>query len=377
MRDERKVVVVVPCHDEELWDGFRNAWVSRFQSLGWDYDVVWDKESGWQRIENDLGDDAWIIPRRTSAIRSYGYYVAYRNGAETILTLDSDTRPEDDISEHLELLGDFPHIAWKLTGTNRTRGLPYGGINVKRRVGISHGMWTGVPDYDAVIQLSGLFDAIDFDYNHIEPFETDYFPMCGMNLAFTREVAPLMYFGLQGPEYPYDRFDDIWCCHIAQKICRHLGIGYRSGRPVVRHDRASNVMVNLAKEGLGMLVWEQFWRFIDGIQLTGGTPIRCFREVANEISDFVVFPDDYRFRLAHAMQTWVDLFEREDENGMGVRGDHGVTVASDPVDGVQSQGRGEEADNRFEGESGGGSLLGRADIARICPTSGDNDSPSE
>lgn len=37
------------------------------------------------------------------------------------------------------------------------------------------------------------------------------FPMCGMNLAFNRElIGPAMYFGLMGEGYPIGRYDDMW-----------------------------------------------------------------------------------------------------------------------------------------------------------------------
>ena len=37
------------------------------------------------------------------------------------------------------------------------------------------------------------------------------YPMCGMNLAFNRElIGPAMYFGLMGEGQPLGRYDDMW-----------------------------------------------------------------------------------------------------------------------------------------------------------------------
>lgn len=37
------------------------------------------------------------------------------------------------------------------------------------------------------------------------------FPMCGMNLAFNRElIGPAMYFALMGDGQPIGRYDDMW-----------------------------------------------------------------------------------------------------------------------------------------------------------------------
>jgi reversibly glycosylated polypeptide/UDP-arabinopyranose mutase len=44
------------------------------------------------------------------------------------------------------------------------------------------------------------------------------FPMCGMNLAFDRDlIGPAMYFGLMGDGQPIGRYDDMWagwCCKV-------------------------------------------------------------------------------------------------------------------------------------------------------------------
>ena len=43
----------------------------------------------------ELGADEWIIPRRTSACRSFGFLKALEGGADIIWTLDDDCYPED------------------------------------------------------------------------------------------------------------------------------------------------------------------------------------------------------------------------------------------------------------------------------------------
>ena len=43
--------------------------------------------------------------------------------------------------------------------------------------------------------------------------------MCGMNLAFNRElIGPAMYFGLMGEGYPIGRYDDMWAGWCV-KVC--------------------------------------------------------------------------------------------------------------------------------------------------------------
>jgi len=49
------------------------------------------------------------------------------------------------------------------------------------------------------------------------------FPMCGMNLAFDRDlIGPAMYFGLMGDGQPIGRYDDMWagwCCKVPN-LCK-------------------------------------------------------------------------------------------------------------------------------------------------------------
>lgn len=49
------------------------------------------------------------------------------------------------------------------------------------------------------------------------------FPMCGMNLAFDRDlIGPAMYFGLMGDGQPIGRYDDMWagwCTKVSFCFC--------------------------------------------------------------------------------------------------------------------------------------------------------------
>ncbi len=129
--------------------------------------------------------------------------------------------------------------------------------------------------------------------------------MCGMNVAFRPLVAPLMYFLLMGKDWPYDRFDDIWCGLFMKKVCDHLGYLVNSGYPTVRHSRASDVWVNLEKERPGMLVNETLWEAVDAVTLSKSDPIDCYLELAEQLP----MTGDYWDKLKEAMQIWAELFK--------------------------------------------------------------------
>src|SRR5690606_30063118 len=47
----------------------------------------------YQDISHDLGQNSWIISRKDSGIRTFGYLKAYQLGADYIFTLDDDCFP--------------------------------------------------------------------------------------------------------------------------------------------------------------------------------------------------------------------------------------------------------------------------------------------
>ena len=136
------------------------------------------------------------------------------------------------------------------------------------------------------------------------------FPMSSMNLAFAREVTPLMYFPLMGKDpygnpWGFDRFDDIWAGIFAKKILDHLGLSVANGSPFVEHRKASDVHKNLVKERRGIVINETLWRSALAVSLTKKTPVSCYLELAQAIT----FPKTAYFqKLREAMVLWASLF---------------------------------------------------------------------
>ena len=231
------VAVVVPTIREDCIRRFLTEWSGDL--AGAEVIVVEDnpersfaitgaRHVSWRDIGADLGGDAGIIPRRSSACRSYGTLLAVRAGASLIWHLDDDCYPEPGMRGGYlpaveECLAASVASADVMNGWWNTispagvypRGYPYRIRGRERPVMIHHGLWSGVPDLDGLTQMArpdlrlGPAHLVD-----VVP-EGALFPMCGMNLAFRRDAAPLMYMLLMGQDpaggrYPYDRFDDMW-----------------------------------------------------------------------------------------------------------------------------------------------------------------------
>ena len=294
----------------------------------------------WEHIKEYLGDNEWIIPRRSDTVRSFAYYMAWKRGYKHILTLDDDCYPptkEDGLNYngrgfldgHLQAL--TRRSRWFNTlNSVKPRGIPF--YNVGKSEGVlNHGLWTNVLDYDAPYQLANPVPE-QFSFDNVVVPAGFYFPMCGMNVMWRSDITVLMYHLLMGKRktmlpdvqgvdqdglvrLPFDRFGDIWCGILMKKVCDHLRFSVSTGMPYIRHERASNPFTNLKKEANGIEVNEDFWAFIDKIELTTWDAVGCYRKIGEAMERFTQeFPKykehtEYFVLLGKAMVQWADLFK--------------------------------------------------------------------
>lgn len=306
----------------------------------------------WEDIEAELGDQSWIIPRRSDTVRSFAYLKVWKLGYKYVLTLDDDCYPptnEDGlvyesgatfVSEHLKNLTQ--RSRWFNTlNSVKPRGIPFYNLGNNANTVVNHGLWTNVIDYDAPYQLANpIKEKFSFD-NAVVP-NGWYFPMCGMNVMWKREATVLMYHMLMGKQVisqlvgvdkddanaalrplPFDRFGDIWCGIVMKKICDLVGLHVSTGMPYIRHERASNPFTNLKKEANGIEVNEKFWEYIDRFNLPSdiatkhGTEPRyekdlvlAYYEMGLHVSNYSEFPEyaTYFRQLGLAMCYWSKLF---------------------------------------------------------------------
>jgi reversibly glycosylated polypeptide/UDP-arabinopyranose mutase len=275
-----------------------------------DYDLY-----NWNDINDDLGEDRWIISKRDSACRCYGFLKAE---SEYVFTIDDDVYPAkgpdnniiNAVQQHRENLNtpSHPYFFNTLYDQEFVRGYPF-----SRREGvptaISHGLWLNIPDFDAPTQMVKP-NHRNTDYIDIVQTVPDgtFYPMCGMNLAFNRElIGPAMYFGLMGEGYPWGRYDDMWAGWCSKAIIDHLGYGVKSGKPYSRHEKASHWKSNFKKEREGILWQEEIIPFFENLKFTDDqdTVIACYLELADMVEDNLVrLNEDYFTELAEAMRVW-------------------------------------------------------------------------
>jgi hypothetical protein len=278
----------------------------------------WVEHYCWEDIDTQLKDRAWIIPRRSDCVRSFGYYLASQTPCDFVVTLDDDCYPEASYTpSFLAMMKAALDRRWEddrwwntLEGTVLPRGYPYEIRTEALQTVVHHGLWSNVPDLDARTQLQLPEHRTPPAQNVQRVPHGRWFPMCGMNLAFRPSIIPALYFLLMGKDrsgspLPYDRFGDIWAGVFMKKIADHLGLVVSSGAPSIHHSRASNAQVNLQKETPGYPVNEVLWRKVEAIGLSADTAAGCYAQLA----DGLEMEGEYWSIVRSAMKTWATLFD--------------------------------------------------------------------
>ncbi|KAK1306402.1 UDP-arabinopyranose mutase 1 [Acorus calamus] len=226
-------------------------------------------------INRILGPKASCISYKDGACRSFGFLISKK---KYIFTIDDDASLRE--------------------------GAP---------TAVSHGLWLNIPDYAAPTQL---VKPRERNTRYVDAVMTvpkgALFPMCGMNLAFDRELIGLaMHHGLMGEGQPIGHYDDMWAGWCMKVICDHLGWGVKTGLPYIWHSKASNPFSNLTKEYKGILWQEDMIPFFQSLKLPKdcNTSQKCYIELSKLVRARLGKIDPYFIRLADAMVTWIEAWD--------------------------------------------------------------------
>lgn len=349
-------MVVVPTIREEQFNEFLKAWTPLFNDNVDTLYVVEDNPKrsfkmptkginfkiehfSWKEIDADLKKDSWVIPRRTDCIRSYGFYRAYKDSGysrhrELVLTLDDDVRPfANNIFESYEYVFNKKQNNAPFFNTmdvtfkdyvgdaleTYPRGYPFALRNTSK-VMLQYGPWMGVPDFDAITQLQN--PGTDFKVltsSAVVPKGVGV-TGCIMNCAFRMDIVPFMYQLLMGQDqkgnkHPYDRWGDIWSCHIAKSLLDATqGCVVYNQAAGVSHQRASSVEKNLAKEASGYVINETFWDEASNtayLAALASDNVESYAEFADALHTFTnVFGKEHTKKYTEAMKTWSKILKR-------------------------------------------------------------------
>lgn len=259
-----------------------------------------------------------LIPEKHRAEESFGLIYMWKNKYGYGFTMDDDTLPVpeyDFFGEHfrnLEFKGvmselksnkGFVNVLYKNFGTHKLypRGYPYACTGEKltgskakiETVGISQGLWTNIPDLDAVRilfdgdlngQSTTRLNPSDYGENFTAAFG-NYITVCSMNLAFRREILPAFYQYRMGTNpWKVDRFDDIWSGIVAKKFMDSKKYRIINGTPLCRHNKAPrSTFKDLLGEAAGLEANEVFYKVVDQADTSSNDDFEKVEAISKEM----------------------------------------------------------------------------------------------
>lgn len=315
---------------------------------GVDGAVVGQRERDEWFREQGIAEHADLIPRRSHAETSFGLLWMQANKEfRTGFFIDDDTLPvegHDFFGGHernLSFSGSIPTFSSNTRWVNvlhegfeehglYPRGYPYSAMRERRSaahapvrdVVCSQGLWTNVPDLDAVrILMDGNLDGQAETRLDASRFSGEfavangnYLTVCSMNLAFKREVIPAFYqLPMDDNPWRIGRFDDIWSGVFLKRAADVLGKGIVTGRPLCQHDKAPrSTFKDLNAEVPALELNEHLWRLVEGAGSDAKSFGEAFRAMAKEIGSAKVGYTYAAFLpyMAERMERWVACVER-------------------------------------------------------------------
>ncbi len=249
--------------------------------------------------EQGVEEYGHLVPAASHAETSFGLLYMWANDFEYGFFIDDDTLPtdEDFFGTHFENLayeGKIESVESDTRWVNvlyqnveehglYPRGYPYAAMDETVEtheaeidsVVASQGLWTNVPDLDAVrILMDGDLNGQAQTRTGAEDYDEDfvaapgqYLTVCSMNLAFRREVIPAFYqLPMDDNEWNVGRFDDIWSGVFLKRAADLVGDQIYNGAPLCEHNKAPrSTFSDLNNEVPALELNEHVWEVVDSV----------------------------------------------------------------------------------------------------------------
>ncbi|WP_018258606.1 hypothetical protein [Halomicrobium katesii] len=264
------------------------------------------------------GEYDHLIPEASHAQTSFGLLYMWANDFEYGVFIDDDTLPHDDVDffgthmRNLDYDGEIEQVRSDEQWINvlyqsdhdlYPRGYPYAAMDETVETETAHvdevvasqGLWTNVPDLDAVrILMDGDLQGQAQTRTTSEDYGTDfvaapgqYLTVCSMNLAFRREVIPAFYqLPMDDNRWDVGRFDDIWSGLFLKRAADVLGKQVYNGDPLCEHNKAPrSTFSDLTNEVHGLELNEHVWEIVDEVGGDADSYAGVFRAMARALAE--------------------------------------------------------------------------------------------
>ena len=319
-----------------------------------DLDVSGEVFDGSRREEwyesQGVAEYGHVVPAASHAETSFGLLYMWADSAfDYGVFIDDDTLPHDDVDyfgrhmENLAFEGEIERVRSDEDWVNvlydnadehglYPRGYPYSAmdetvetdaVDVEAgEVVASQGLWTNVPDLDAVrILMDGDLEgqaqtrttADDFGEDFVAA-RGNYLTVCSMNLAFRREVIPAFYqLPMDDNEWDVGRFDDIWSGLFLKRACDVLDKRIYNGDPLCEHNKAArSTFDDLANEVAGLELNEHVWEVVDEAGADADSYAAVFDAMADALAegDFSEWNNGaFLNHCGEYMRDWLDCLD--------------------------------------------------------------------
>lgn len=214
----------------------------------------------------ELYEEFATIFHKSSACRVFGHIVAYAQGYDFIIGLDSDcVVPFNFVDDHLKTLNTKVNGGWinPLSGSGLyPRGFPYSMRNWRTIANM--GMWENVLDLNGLDRKPNELKRITITKHFNAPAPI---PFSGMNFSLTRDATFGFLFlpNFKIGDDDHRRIDDIWGGYIFQRIMRKIKAGVTYGPPVVFHDTVVIAEEDAAEEKAMYKNEDEFMKHVDEV----------------------------------------------------------------------------------------------------------------
>ncbi|EGQ43413.1 MAG: putative glucan-protein synthase, RGP family protein [Candidatus Nanosalina sp. J07AB43] len=272
--------------------------------------------------ENEISEYSDVVPAASHAETSFGLlYMWAHPEFEYGIFLDDDTQPHEDFNffsrhmSHLDSKKEVEHVSSNKNWVNvmyqnidrhglYPRGYPYSAMDEEistekkqtNEIVASQGLWTNVPDLDAVRilmdgNLEGQAETLTKKEDYKRNFAAktgNYLTVCSMNLAFKREIIPAFYqFPMDDNEWDIGRFDDIWSGITLKKATDMLNKSVINGFPLCIHNKAKrSTFGDLNNEVPALELNEHFWEAINEAPNHADGYFDAYRSMIKSVKDY-------------------------------------------------------------------------------------------
>ncbi|MFC7236302.1 alpha-1 4-glucan-protein synthase [Halosegnis marinus] len=307
---------------------------------------------------NGMAEYGHVVPAASHAETSFGLLYMWAGDFEFGFFIDDDTLPHDTdyFGGHYDNLarsGEVTEVSSPERWVNvlyenveehglYPRGYPYAAMAADEEettvtldggeVVASQGLWTNVPDLDAVRilmdgDLEGLAQTRTTADDYEDDFlvaEGDYTTVCSMNLAFRRRVVPAFYqLPMDDNEWDVGRFDDIWSGVFLKRAADAAGDKVLTGSPLCEHNKAPRpTFDDLNNEVPALELNEHVWEVADAVEVgASGPEAATYRATFEALAEAFAEGDfdewtngDFLNFVGEHMRDWLAALDALDES---------------------------------------------------------------